>query len=670
MSDADNILKWLRLLDTDPPEIFWGCVFAITASTFLALHLNVPPAYPPRLSSSCHFLSRWWACPRARIMRRQTLWSLMVIIAPELLVSLAFGDWRASGVGTTICRQFGRGQVAEWTRVHVSFANMGGLVFKMKSEGATIPDSAPYKNNGGIVRLRDIYQELNRTTLERAAEFFTHMKGTLFTIFGLVLNGLVIRPLKFLMRFLLSNLNASYNWLYRAYRSSRDTSHGESVELQQIPPSGLRPQEVSSATTLHELFRSDQERSRERGGRGRELSSERQWPENEGDLPVDVRDTSTGNPNSRLRSSHPVQLNHPIPVNTTPATELVMTSAVPEGSSASPPYRTEEPSEEGEVDHVLEAGHEHNRDEPAPENQILNAAQSSQTTTTDVRLHLNSIQIVVAQVLGILDEFQEINVNDIEEKSKADSFSKGLAIISLLWFSAKIIVKLSRETTGISQLELASCTYVLCGLISYAFYWYKPQGIERPIACDVSTIFDNGTAATVRAVTDEDIRILTVFGGSPFLLRNFVPPFGMDWEGLSPLATSMGHIPTDTSLTPFGRFGGERWAVFFGDSDFAGVAMGTGFGLLYCLGWHHQSLPTVLELWAWRFSAVVITSSLIPYSIVNQVCTVLYRQLAKPDRPYWRRTHIIHVLGLYSLLGIYVVCRLFMLVEMIRVLFN
>lgn len=91
MSDINTTLKWLRLLDADPSEIFWGCVFAITASTFLTLHLNVPPAYPGRFSSS-HFLKQCWDSRRARLIRRQTLWSLMVIIAPELLVSLAFGD--------------------------------------------------------------------------------------------------------------------------------------------------------------------------------------------------------------------------------------------------------------------------------------------------------------------------------------------------------------------------------------------------------------------------------------------------------------------------------------------------------------------------------------------------------------------------------------------------
>lgn len=262
-----------------------------------------------------------------------------------------------------------------------------------------------------------------------------------------------------------------------------------------------------------------------------------------------------------------------------------------------------------------------------------------------------------------------------------DGFSKGLAILSLLWFCAKMIIKLVSVSRGtavaaMSQLELASCTYVLCGLLSYALYWHKPQGVERAITCDVpftntsrSSSSSSSSDSAVRAVTEEDIRILTKFGGSPFLLRNFVPPFGMDWEGLSPAAAH--HIPTDTSLTPFGVFGGEKWGVFFADSDFAGVAMGTAFGLLYCLGWH-QSFPTAWELWAWRFSAVVITSSLIPYSVVNQVCSVLYSHLAidcSHNRPTWRRTHIIHILALYFLLGLYVGCRAFMLVEMARTLF-
>jgi hypothetical protein len=332
-----------------------------------------------------------------------------------------------------------------------------------------------------------------------------------------------------------------------------------------------------------------------------------------------------------------------------------MTPAVLANDSAPTSHGREELSAEEVVDHVVEAGHEHS-------NPLATESPSDDTTQlsqrTNIQLHLNSIQIIVAQILGILDEFEKVTLDDIEEKSKTDTFSKGLATLSLLWFSTKMIVKLS-QGMAISQLELASCTYVLCALLSYALYWSKAQGVERATTRDIST------SDTVRAVTREDIRLLTFFGGSPFLIRNFVPPFGMDWEGLAPTE----HIPTDTSLTSFGSFGPEQWAVFFGDSDFAGVAAGMGFGALYCLGWY-QSFPSVWELWAWRFSAVVITASLIPYSAVNQICTGLYYKLAKLNRPYWQRTHIIHILALYFLLGIYIACRVFMLVEMARTLFR
>src|SRR6266536_1278838 len=110
MSDSTNsILEWLQLLNRDTSDIF-GCLLTIVTSTLLALHLNVPPPYLASNAKKAEFfLRRWWNTGIVRQLRRQLLWAAMAVIALELLVSLAFDDWRAASLGFSTFGKFGQG---------------------------------------------------------------------------------------------------------------------------------------------------------------------------------------------------------------------------------------------------------------------------------------------------------------------------------------------------------------------------------------------------------------------------------------------------------------------------------------------------------------------------------------------------------------------------------
>ncbi|KAK3984325.1 hypothetical protein QBC44DRAFT_337243 [Cladorrhinum sp. PSN332] len=109
MSESkSNPLAWLQFLSRNTSDIFFGCLTAIVASTFLALHLNV--SAPHRGNSSQSLFKRWWASP-ARHFRRQSCWASIIVIAQEVLVALAFGYWRAVSLGHMLSVRYGRGNV-------------------------------------------------------------------------------------------------------------------------------------------------------------------------------------------------------------------------------------------------------------------------------------------------------------------------------------------------------------------------------------------------------------------------------------------------------------------------------------------------------------------------------------------------------------------------------
>ncbi|KAI1464351.1 uncharacterized protein F4812DRAFT_443084 [Daldinia caldariorum] len=270
----------------------------------------------------------------------------------------------------------------------------------------------------------------------------------------------------------------------------------------------------------------------------------------------------------------------------------------------------------------------------------------------ELHLYLNAAQIVVAQYLKILDEGPVLDEVAIEDKSKTNPLAKGIAIISLFWFILGIFIQIF-QNEELTQLELSTFTYAICAVITYFLYWNKPQSVEVPIEHSVAT------SDAVRSVTHRDIRILKSFGSSSFLLRNFTPRFGTDNEVAEPSDPT----PTDVSLTAFAIVGFGGPGVYLFDADLAGIAMGMVFGAIYCLGWNNI-FPSQWEQLAWRISSLTVTASLIPYSIANAICTVIFRS----GHSKRRMTHPVHILTLVLLGIIYVACRFFMLFEMIRAL--
>ena len=76
--------------------------------------------------------------------------------------------------------------------------------------------------------------------------------------------------------------------------------------------------------------------------------------------------------------------------------------------------------------------------------------------------------------------FPPITREEINDKSKGDALSKGIAYLQLAWFIAQII---TRAAQGLAITELELTTAALAGLNSamYLFWWSKPLDVHCPI---------------------------------------------------------------------------------------------------------------------------------------------------------------------------------------------
>ena len=76
-------------------------------------------------------------------------------------------------------------------------------------------------------------------------------------------------------------------------------------------------------------------------------------------------------------------------------------------------------------------------------------------------------------------EFPSTTVGEIDDRSKGDALSKGIALLQITWF---IIQLTARRIQGLTITELELTTAALAGLnsVMYVFWWNKPLDVRCP----------------------------------------------------------------------------------------------------------------------------------------------------------------------------------------------
>lgn len=92
-------------------------------------------------------------------------------------------------------------------------------------------------------------------------------------------------------------------------------------------------------------------------------------------------------------------------------------------------------------------------------------------------LNIHNLKQIISENLII---FPTITEDEINDKSKGDALSKGIALLQLTWFIVQII---SRAVRGLAITELELTTAALAGLnsVMYVFWWSKPRDVRFPV---------------------------------------------------------------------------------------------------------------------------------------------------------------------------------------------
>ena len=77
-------------------------------------------------------------------------------------------------------------------------------------------------------------------------------------------------------------------------------------------------------------------------------------------------------------------------------------------------------------------------------------------------------------------EFPTVTVEEIEDRSKADGFSKVIALGQTLWFVAQCVAR-GAQHLDLTQVELLTLSLAVLNGVMYFLWWHKPLDVRCPV---------------------------------------------------------------------------------------------------------------------------------------------------------------------------------------------
>ncbi|KDQ59774.1 hypothetical protein JAAARDRAFT_126716 [Jaapia argillacea MUCL 33604] len=76
-------------------------------------------------------------------------------------------------------------------------------------------------------------------------------------------------------------------------------------------------------------------------------------------------------------------------------------------------------------------------------------------------------------------DFPSITKEEIEDRSKGDALSKGIALIHTTWFTIQVIARGVRRLP-ITELEVVTLAFTVLNVATYSLWWSKPLSVQCP----------------------------------------------------------------------------------------------------------------------------------------------------------------------------------------------
>ncbi|KAF7365593.1 hypothetical protein MVEN_00432700 [Mycena venus] len=188
-----------------------------------------------------------------------------------------------------------------------------------------------------------------------------------------------------------------------------------------------------------------------------------------------------------------------------------------------------------------------------------------------------------------------IEIEDIKDRSKGDSISKGVALIQGLWFMTQSLARF-HQGIAVTELEVATLAFQFVTMFVWFLWWKKPLDVHQPILIGIGPV-------SVQLTPPQHADLLEMV--SAFFLGAF-PDFDPD---------------SSTSVPSFWSTHGTHKEDSHLISIIIQTTVGAVFSAIHCAAWTVDFSSTI-ELWMWRICSVVI-------AVLSFSLTVVYVPMVK-----------------------------------------
>jgi hypothetical protein len=275
-----------------------------------------------------------------------------------------------------------------------------------------------------------------------------------------------------------------------------------------------------------------------------------------------------------------------------------------------------------------------------------------------------------------------LSIEDIRDKSKTDSLAKFIALVQVSWFVAQCIIR-AAHALPISQLESMTLGYVPLFIVTYFFWWNKPQDIRSPsivelpeMSLEQQQVFES--MAVSNKFDDEGLENQVTLWNIWYLTPRVFEKEEEDRAIQETMARSVesareskGNLGRQVSheITTIEEHGQDLEDIKLAIRKEVVLAhwdpelyrskiwpliclFGVCFGAIHLVSWN-TVFPTVVEMWLWRASAFVSIGSMIIFMHFEKVVL--------------RWDGIVTIISLVSV-GLYFLSRILMMGEVFAAL--
>ncbi|KAJ7727108.1 hypothetical protein B0H16DRAFT_1779838 [Mycena metata] len=197
------------------------------------------------------------------------------------------------------------------------------------------------------------------------------------------------------------------------------------------------------------------------------------------------------------------------------------------------------------------------------------------------------------QLVAYMPTIQAIDEEDIKDKSKGDTLSKGVAIAQGLWFLIQCLARVSQHLP-LTELEVATLAFAVLSVAIRLLWLHKPLDVQQPIVVTRSEV-------EIDPLREEGITPMNNGSRTLFhsLLDRLGSAMGGDYAHYHPISSTS--VPSFYYI----EMNSNSTNLFIILAGIFGV--GSIFGSIHCAAWN-ALFPSIAEMWIWRISSVFIAA--------------------------------------------------------------